>query len=77
MTVSVAGGTDEVQVPKFLRMQAVLDEAQILEMSRLGLSLEARHQWPVDVECAYHARSLYLLQCRPITTLVSSGQSLS
>jgi pyruvate,water dikinase len=70
MTVSIPGGTREVEVPQFLRTQAVLEEAQILEMAALGLSLEARHQWPVDVECAYHARSLYLLQCRPITTLV-------
>lgn len=71
MTVSVPGGTREVDVPKFLRAQAVLEETQIVEMARLGLSLEARHRWPVDVECAYHAGSLYLLQCRPITTLVT------
>ena len=70
MTVSIPGGTDKVEVPKFLRTQAVLDEAQIREMALLGISLEARHGWPVDVECAYHARSLYLLQCRPITTLI-------
>jgi pyruvate,water dikinase len=70
MTVSIPGGTDEVEVPKFLRTQPVLDDAQIGEMALLGISLEARHQWPVDVECAYHARSLYLLQCRPITTLI-------
>ena len=69
MTVSVAGGTSEVDVPKFLRKSAALDDAQILEMARLGLSLEARHQRPVDVECAYHEQDLYLLQCRPITTL--------
>ena len=71
MTVSIPGGTDKVEVPKFLRTQAVLDEAQIHEMALLGISLEARHGWPVDVECAYHARSLYLLQCRPITTLIA------
>ena len=70
MTVSVPGGTREVDVPKFLRVRAVLDETQIREMARLGLSLEAHEQWPVDVECAYHEGSLYLLQCRPITTLV-------
>ena len=71
MTVSVPGGTREVDVPKFLRVQAVLEEEQILEMASLGLSLEARLGWPVDVECAYHAGSLYLLQCRPITTLAT------
>ena len=25
--------------------------------------------WPVDIECAYRGRDLYLLQCRPITAL--------
>jgi phosphoenolpyruvate synthase/pyruvate phosphate dikinase len=25
--------------------------------------------WPVDLECAYRDDTLYLLQCRPITTL--------
>ena len=70
MTVSIPGGTREVEVPKFLRAKAALEDMQILEMAHLGLSLEARHQWPVDVECAYHEQDLYLLQCRPITTLV-------
>ena len=69
MTVSVQGGTHEADVPKFLRTRAVLEEAQILEMAHLGLSLESRHGWPVDVECAFHDGRLYLLQCRPITTL--------
>jgi pyruvate,water dikinase len=69
MTVSVPGGTREAEVPRFLRRRAALEQSQILEMAQLGLSLEARHGWPVDVECAWHGGRLYLLQCRPITTL--------
>lgn len=69
MTVSVPGGTREAEVPRFLRRRAALDRSQILEMAQVGLSLEARHGWPVDVECAWHDGRLYLLQCRPITTL--------
>jgi phosphoenolpyruvate synthase/pyruvate phosphate dikinase len=69
MTVSVPGGTREVEVPRFLRAQAVLDDAQLREMANLGLSLEERLGFPVDVECAYHSGTLFLLQCRPITTL--------
>ena len=38
-------------------------------MTRLVLALEETMGWPVDVECAYHEERLYLLQCRPITTL--------
>jgi pyruvate,water dikinase len=71
MTVSVPGGTEEVDVPTFLRRRAALDKPQLREMALLALSLEDRHQWPVDVECAYHGGKLYLLQCRPVTTLAA------
>jgi len=71
MTVSVPGGTEEVDVPAFLRRRAALETPQLREMALLALSLEDRHQWPVDVECAYHGGKLYLLQCRPVTTLAA------
>ena len=69
MTVSVPGGTNEVDVPRFLRDQPSLSEEQVLEMAQLALTLDATMGYPVDVECAYAGRNLYLLQCRPITTL--------
>lgn len=69
MTVSTTGGTHEVEVPRFLRNEASLDDEQILEMAKLALTLETTMEYPVDVECAYAGGELYLLQCRPITTL--------
>lgn len=69
MTVPVAGGTREVEVPRFLREQPSLEEEQVLEVARLALELEEEMGWPVDVECAYGAGALYLLQCRPVTAL--------
>jgi len=69
MTVSVPGGTREVDVPRFLRLEASLAHEQVIEMAQLALSLEATMGWAVDVECAYASGQLYLLQCRPITTL--------
>jgi pyruvate,water dikinase len=69
MTVSVPGGTSEVDVPRFLRNQASLDDQQVIEMTQLALALEATMSYPVDIECAYAGGRLYLLQCRPITTL--------
>jgi pyruvate,water dikinase len=68
MTVSVPGGTREVDVPRFLRLEAVLSVEQVAEIAQLAINLEATMGWPVDVECAYAAGQLYLLQCRPITT---------
>jgi len=69
MTVSVPGGTREVDVPRFLRQQAALADEQAVEMAQLALSLETTMGYPVDIECAYASGELYLLQCRPITTL--------
>ncbi|HZU11463.1 MAG TPA: PEP/pyruvate-binding domain-containing protein [Chloroflexota bacterium] len=69
MTVRTAGGTREVGVPALLRSVAVLDDRQLAEVARLAIDLEAAMWRPVDIECAYAGGILYLLQCRPVTTL--------
>lgn len=69
MTVGIAGGTREVEVPRFLRSQPALSDRQALEMAQLAIDLEQTMGWPVDIECAWQKNQLYLLQCRPITTL--------
>jgi len=69
MTVSAPGGTREVEVPRFLRNTSSLNDEQVIEMAKLALTLEGTMEHPVDVECAYAEGELYLLQCRPITTL--------
>ena len=69
MTVSVPGGTEEVEVPRFLRAEPSVQDAQVLEMAHLAFTLEQAMGFPVDIECAYADGKLYLLQCRPITTL--------
>jgi phosphoenolpyruvate synthase/pyruvate phosphate dikinase len=69
MTISAPGGTHEVDVPRFLRSEASLTDEQVIEMAKLALTLEGTMEYPVDIECAYAGGELYLLQCRPITTL--------
>lgn len=69
MTVAVAGGTREVDVPRFLRREPSLHDEQAAELARLALALEATMGWAVDLECAYARGQLYLLQCRPVTAL--------
>ena len=49
-----------------------LSAAEIEAVARLVLALERENGHPVDVECAVARGELYLLQCRPITTLASS-----
>lgn len=69
MTVPIDGGTREVDVPAHLQKRHALDDANVLALARLALTLEQDAGHPVDIESAFHEESLYLLQSRPITTL--------
>lgn len=72
MVVRGRRGTREVAVPPRRRSEAALDESRCLEVARLAVELEEETGHPVDVECAYEAGRLVLLQCRPITSLPTS-----
>jgi pyruvate,water dikinase len=69
MTVSAPRGTRELDVPRFLQREAALNDEQVIEMAKLAQTLEVAMGYPVDVEGAYARGELYVLQCRPITTL--------
>jgi pyruvate,water dikinase len=70
MTVATDGGSREVDVPRMLRAVPSLTREQVAEVARLAARLEGQIGFPVDIECAYAGGRLYLLQCRPITTLL-------
>ena len=69
MHVPAPEGTREVPVPRALRSQPALTDDQCARCADLAVALEAEWGHPVDLECAFHAGELYLLQCRPITRL--------
>lgn len=69
MTVSVPGGTREVDVPALLRNRLAITDEQAVAAARLATALEQTAGYPVDIECAFAGGELYLLQARPITTL--------
>lgn len=69
MTVPVPGGTRELETPALLRDRPSITAEQVAELAELALRLEADAGTPVDIECAIHANTVYLLQSRPITTL--------
>ena len=69
MTVSIQGGTEEVRVPGFMRKAASLEPDQVTEIAQLARDLENHLNHPVDLECAVADSVLFLLQCRPITTV--------
>lgn len=69
MTVLFPEGTKEISVPAHLRSEPSLTDEQVLEIARMGLELERIFGWPADYEWAIGEGRLWLLQCRPITTL--------
>jgi phosphoenolpyruvate synthase/pyruvate phosphate dikinase len=69
MTVAVPGGTREVPVPGRLGRMPAIDAAQTRAAAALAVALEREMGWPVDLEVAWAGSELFLLQCRPITTL--------
>ncbi|MGH8941999.1 MAG: PEP/pyruvate-binding domain-containing protein, partial [Acidimicrobiia bacterium] len=69
MTVRVAGGgTTTVRLDDETAGSQVLDEDEISQLVAVGLELEAAFGSPQDIEWAFEADRLYVLQSRPITT---------
>ena len=69
MTVLLESGTCEVAVPDELQSVSSMSDDQAVQVARLATSLEESAGHPVDIEFAIAEGTLYLLQCRPITTL--------
>jgi pyruvate,water dikinase len=69
MTVAVPGGTREVPVPARLARLPAIDAGQARAAAVLAVALEREMGLPVDLEVAWAGPDLFLLQCRPITTL--------
>jgi phosphoenolpyruvate synthase/pyruvate phosphate dikinase len=69
MTIAGPGGTREVGVPGRMARLPAVSEEQARAAAALALDLERRMGFPVDLEVAWAGPDLFLLQCRPITTL--------
>lgn len=68
MTVLRTHGTEDTDVGDELKRAPSLTDHQIAQIAKLACGLEEASGFPVDIECAFAADVLYLLQCRPITT---------
>ncbi|QVQ50890.1 pyruvate, phosphate dikinase [Spiractinospora alimapuensis] len=76
MTVRDTTGTHEAPVPKNRRSVDVLDSAEARELAALCTRVEELYGTPMDVEWARHDNDLYILQARPITTVVDAGDAV-
>ena len=71
MTVAAPGGVREVPVPGRLARMPAIDTAQARAAAALAIGLERETGHPVDLEVAWSGPDVFLLPCRPITTLES------
>ncbi len=70
------GGTFEQPVPAAQVSQLCLDDTQLAALAELALQCEKAYGPRRDIEWAYDDGTLYLLQCRAITTGKSRGEAL-
>jgi phosphohistidine swiveling domain-containing protein len=68
MTATQTNGTAEVAVDVVRQGQRALTDRQVGELAEIGRRIEQHFNAPQDVEWAYAADKLYLLQSRPVTT---------
>ncbi|HEY1001578.1 MAG TPA: PEP/pyruvate-binding domain-containing protein [Streptosporangiaceae bacterium] len=71
MTVADGTATRAAGTPPGLRSAAVLSPGQAGELARVGLAIEELFDEPVDVEWAFAAGELSVVQARPVTAPAS------
>jgi len=67
---SVSGGTED-QVGGSEKVSSALPKSVLFELGHLGADIERHFGSPQDIEWAWQAGKLYILQARPITALPS------
>ena len=53
----------------------VLNEKEIVELSKLIIKIEKHYGFPCDIEWANEKKKFYIVQSRPITTLINKNSS--
>ncbi|MDI6723045.1 MAG: phosphoenolpyruvate synthase [Methanobacterium sp.] len=66
---SEAGKTIKVDVPEDLRNKQVLNDEEILALTKMGKRIHDHYGSPQDTEWAIEDEKVYMLQSRPVTTL--------
>lgn len=65
----LSGGTDWNLVPQERRTVQKLSSSHVRDLSNLVVLIERYFGYPCDIEWAMEKGTLYIVQCRPITTL--------
>lgn len=64
------GGNEWHDIPKAQGGTQVLSDKEIEELSEIILRIENHYGFPVDIEWAYEKEKFYIVQSRPITTIL-------
>lgn len=63
-------------IPAERGSKPVLNDKEIFELASIILNIERHYGFPVDIEWAWQGGKFYIVQSRPITTLVGSSNSV-
>ena len=69
---STNGGNEWKNISEPQASSQVLNENQILELSEMIIGIENHYRFPCDIEWASESNKFYVLQSRPITTLLKN-----
>lgn len=70
------GGSEWRDIPTGVGERQKLSDKQILELSDLILRIEGHYGFPCDIEWALERKKFYIVQSRPITTLVEMNEAV-
>lgn len=74
--VATKSGTSVETIPRHVRDQLTLSESDLRELSHMGNSIAAEWKMPMDIEWTRKDQQIYILQCRPITTVEERSEPL-
>lgn len=68
--------THEISVPKNKQKKEKVDDKFIIKIAKIAEKLQDHYHKPQDIEFAIEKNNLYIVQTRPITTIVSNQKIL-
>ncbi len=66
--------TLEIKVPEHLSKKQKISDSHIVEIAKFGKRLHQHYFFPQDIEWGIEKNKVYILQTRPVTTLVKKGK---
>lgn len=69
---SAKGSTKTRSVPSEIRNLQKLDKGEIMSLAKICKRIESHYGYPCDIEWAIEKGKIYILQSRPITTLMDN-----